>query len=140
MYRHEDKCRGFAEVLGDLIIPTPTEDEAAKRPYAISNGKTYDPISYCPYCGWTLLRMPKGLIGWLTNLEGVEIMTDGRRITCTVSDEVYQALVAAKLHAMQHQRREVSINGVTVAALIDGLKAQGYRVDGTDLSTHRERG
>ena len=56
MSRHEDICQPFNDVLDDLIITTPTEDEAVLRPYAISNGATYEPISYCPFCGRSLAR------------------------------------------------------------------------------------
>lgn len=60
---HEDRCTPFADVLGDLIIKTPTPDESDRRPYSITNDGLYAPISYCPFCGRTLLRMPKGVIG-----------------------------------------------------------------------------
>ena len=56
MFHHADRCAPFADVLGDLIIVTPTEDEAMSRPYAMSDGKTYAPISYCPFCGRSLMR------------------------------------------------------------------------------------
>ena len=54
--RHEDVCKPFGDVFGDLIIETPPADEAALRPYAISNGTTYEPINSCPFCGWQLVR------------------------------------------------------------------------------------
>lgn len=53
-YRHEEVCKTFGDVFGDLIIETPTEDESALRPYAISNGTAYEPINNCPFCGWQL--------------------------------------------------------------------------------------
>ena len=56
MPRHEDKCPGFLDVLGALVIDTPYPDEAAIRPYAITDGKTYAMINYCPFCGWNLMR------------------------------------------------------------------------------------
>ncbi len=64
MYRHEDKCRGFGDVFGAFIIETPFKDEARIRPYAISDGKTYESISYCPFCGKSLIRDERrGIMG-----------------------------------------------------------------------------
>lgn len=48
---HQTECPAFADVLDALILRTPTPDESVHRPYAISNGKTYQPIAYCPFCG-----------------------------------------------------------------------------------------
>ncbi len=62
MFHHDDFCAPFADVLGDLIIATPTEDEGATRPYALSDGKTYAPIRYCPFCGRSLMRSSSEII------------------------------------------------------------------------------
>ncbi len=56
MFHHEDQCAPFADVLDDLIMRAGTDDEARTWPYAISDGKTYAPISYCPFCGRRLMR------------------------------------------------------------------------------------
>jgi len=61
---HQDDCSPFAAVLGDHIIRTPTDDEARTRPYAISDGKTYAPISDCPFCGRGLMRSQPGIMGY----------------------------------------------------------------------------
>lgn len=55
-YRHEDTCQPFRDVFGDLIIATPTPDEAHTHPYALSDGHLYQPIAWCPFCGWRLVR------------------------------------------------------------------------------------
>lgn len=61
---HADHCARFDDVLGDLIIETPMADEAAARPYALSNGQTYAPIAFCPFCGRSLKPQWNGLLEW----------------------------------------------------------------------------
>ncbi len=50
-YRHEDVCKPFGDVFGDLIIETPPADEAALRPYAISNGKHTNRLMIARFVG-----------------------------------------------------------------------------------------
>ncbi len=37
-------------------------DEGLTRPYALSDGKTYAPIRYCPFCGRSLMRSSSEII------------------------------------------------------------------------------
>jgi len=56
LLNHADTCSLFADVFDDLVIQTPWPNEAERHPYAISNGRTYQVISFCPFCGRDLRR------------------------------------------------------------------------------------
>ena len=64
MMAHADNCFGIDGVLGELIVETPMSDDAIQRPYAITNGKLYAPIAYCPFCGQSLQPHRNGLLEW----------------------------------------------------------------------------
>lgn len=59
------------------------------------------------------------------------------RITVTLSDEVYQALLAEKIREMRRRQAQIPLTEVIEMVLAGGLRAKGYLLDGADLSVGR---